>query len=71
MGYDSAQTKRMMQKIANDPIMRLIVEKFNVNLIPISQVDFLQNTEFMAEQRNLGLTTVGEWESESENENNR
>ncbi len=66
MGYDAAQTKRMMQKIANDPIMKLIVEKFNVNLIPINQLDFLQNSEFMAEQRNLGLTTVGEWENENE-----
>ncbi|GAB4329859.1 MAG: hypothetical protein OHK0038_03980 [Flammeovirgaceae bacterium] len=36
MGYDKAQTNRMMQKIKNDPIMNLIVNKFEVNLIPIN-----------------------------------
>jgi hypothetical protein len=39
MGFDANQTSRIMQKIKNDPIMRMIVEKFNVNLIPINQVD--------------------------------
>lgn len=63
MGYDAAQTNRMMQKIAKDPIMSLIVRKFGVNLIPINQVDFLQNTEFLNDERlKLSLTTVGEWE---------
>jgi hypothetical protein len=37
MGYDANQTSRIMQKIKNDPIMNMIVKKFNVNLIPISQ----------------------------------
>jgi hypothetical protein len=41
MGYDANQTGRIMQKIKNDPLMNLIVQKFNVNLIPINQVDFL------------------------------
>ncbi len=40
MGYDTNQTGRMMQKIKNDPLMNMIVHKFNVNLIPINQVDF-------------------------------
>jgi hypothetical protein len=39
MGFDANQTSRIMQKIKNDPIMRMIVEKFNVNLIPINQID--------------------------------
>ena len=38
MGYDEAQTGRILRKIKNDPIMSLIVRKFNVNLLPISQV---------------------------------
>jgi hypothetical protein len=37
MGYDANQTSRIMQKIKNDPIMNMIVRKFNVNLIPINQ----------------------------------
>lgn len=39
MGYDAEQTGRMLRKIKNDPIMNLIVQKFSVNLLPISQVD--------------------------------
>jgi hypothetical protein len=39
MGYDAKQTGRIMQKIKNDPIMNMIVTKFNVNLIPVNQVD--------------------------------
>jgi len=39
MGYDVQQTERIIQKIHNDPIMNLIVKKFNVNLIPINQTD--------------------------------
>lgn len=39
MGYDQTQTNRILQKIYNDPIMNLIVEKFGVNLLPINQVD--------------------------------
>jgi hypothetical protein len=42
MGYDSSQTGRIVQKIKNDPLMDMIVRKFDVNLIPINQVDFLQ-----------------------------
>ena len=37
MGYDANQTGRIMQKIKNDPLMNMIVRKFNVNLIPINQ----------------------------------
>jgi hypothetical protein len=36
MGEAEAQTARILQKIQNDPIMSLIVRKFDVNLIPIS-----------------------------------
>ncbi len=39
MGFDYAQTERIMQKIHNDPIMSMIVRKFNVNLIAINQTD--------------------------------
>jgi hypothetical protein len=39
MGYDSNQTGRILQKIKNDPIMNMIVNKFNVNLIPVNQAD--------------------------------
>ena len=39
MGYDAAQTSRIIQKIKNDPIMNMIVKKFGVNLIPINTVD--------------------------------
>lgn len=39
MGYDQGQTRRIMQKIHNDPLMNMIVHKFEVNLMPISQAD--------------------------------
>jgi len=39
MGYDTAQTSRIMQKIKNDPLMNMFVKKFDVNLIPINQVE--------------------------------
>lgn len=39
MGYDQLQTRRIMQKIHNDPLMNMIVKKFGVNLIPISQTE--------------------------------
>ena len=39
MGYDAAQTSRILLKIKHDPIMNLIVNTFGVNLIPINQVD--------------------------------
>lgn len=42
MGYDANQTGRIVQKIKNDPLMNMIVRKFNVNLIPINQVDFVK-----------------------------
>lgn len=42
MGYESHQTGRIVQKIKNDPIMNMIVNKFNVNLIPINQVDLAE-----------------------------
>ncbi len=44
MGYDSDQTGRIVQKIKNDPIMNMIVNKFKVNLIPISHVDLVGTT---------------------------
>jgi hypothetical protein len=36
MGYDSHQTMRIAQKIKNDPIMNLVVEKYKVNLIHVN-----------------------------------
>lgn len=42
MGYDAPQTERIMAKIHNDPLMNLIVKKYNVNLIPVNQVDVVQ-----------------------------
>jgi len=39
MGYDPQQTDRILAKIENDPLMNLIVKKYNVNLIPINQID--------------------------------
>lgn len=43
LGYDEAQTSRMMTKLRLDPIINLIVEHFNVNLIPLNQVDLNQS----------------------------
>ena len=40
MGYDANQTGRIIQKIKNDPLMNMIVNKFKVNLMPLNQVDF-------------------------------
>lgn len=37
MGIDEAQTKRIVHKIKADPIMNLIVNSFNVNLILLNQ----------------------------------
>ena len=45
MGYDMAQTTRIVQKIKNDPLMNMFVKKFNVNLIPINHVDLGANSE--------------------------
>lgn len=42
MGYDAAQTERMLAKINNDPLMNLIVKKYGVNLIGVNQVDVVQ-----------------------------
>lgn len=44
MGYDANQTGRIMQKIKNDPIMNMIVNKFKVNLIPINHIDLMPRT---------------------------
>ncbi len=41
MGFDEIQTRRIMRKIYNDPMMDLVVKKFKVNLIPLNQVDLL------------------------------
>ena len=43
MGYDEAQTSRIIQKIQNDPIMNLIVKKHQVNLIPIYHSELMKN----------------------------
>ncbi|HEY9047229.1 MAG TPA: hypothetical protein VIN08_15095 [Ohtaekwangia sp.] len=39
MGYDANQTTRIIHKIKNDPIMNMVVQKFNVNLIPINMLE--------------------------------
>jgi hypothetical protein len=39
MGFDSQQTGRIVQKIKNDPLMNMIVKKFNVNLLPVNHKD--------------------------------
>jgi hypothetical protein len=39
MGYNKEQTNRIMMKVKNDPIMSMIVRKFNVNLMPVNHVD--------------------------------
>ena len=44
MGYDEAQTMRIMEKIKNDPLMNMFVKKFKVKLIPINHVD-LENVK--------------------------
>lgn len=41
MGYDQAQTQRILQKIKNDPIMNMIANKYKVELIPVNLVDVL------------------------------
>jgi hypothetical protein len=41
MGFDANQTTRIMQKIKNDPIMHMVVNKFGVNLIPINQTELV------------------------------
>ena len=43
MGYDAAQTSRIMQKIKNDPIMNMMVTKFGVNLMPVNMVDLAKS----------------------------
>ena len=45
MGYDTAQTTRIMQKIKHDPLMNMFVKKFNVNLIPINHIDLEEHSE--------------------------
>ena len=42
MGYDESQTNRILQKIKNDLLMSLIVKKFNVNLIPLNQLNLVK-----------------------------
>ncbi len=39
MGFDDAQTTRIVQKLKNDPIMNMIIRKFNVNLIQVNLKD--------------------------------
>ncbi len=41
MGHNKEQTQRILNKIAADPIMSLIVHKFDVNLIPINQEELV------------------------------
>ena len=43
MGFDANQTSRIIQKIKNDPIMNMIVDKFGVNLIAINQKELQQS----------------------------
>lgn len=43
MGYDAQQTGRIVQKIKNDPLMNMIVRKFNVNLIQINQSELAKS----------------------------
>lgn len=42
MGGNKEQTQRILNKIDADPIMSIIVRKFDVNLIPINQEEILQ-----------------------------
>jgi hypothetical protein len=42
MGFDKAQTGRIMQKVKNDPLMNMIVKKFDVNLIPVIHSEVLK-----------------------------
>lgn len=41
LGENEFQTQRMMHKIQNDPIMGLIVRKYDVNLIPVNNEDII------------------------------
>ena len=41
MGHDQAQTDRILLKLKNDPIMHLIAEKYEVNLIPVNHKDLV------------------------------
>ncbi len=43
MGYNEAQTNRIMQKIKNDLLMSMIIKKYNVNLIPINQLSLAKS----------------------------
>lgn len=45
MGYDDNQTQRMILKVKNDPIMNLVVEKYNVNLMPVNLKDLTLKLE--------------------------
>jgi hypothetical protein len=42
MGFDKAQTGRIMQKVKNDPLMNMIVKKFDVNLIPVNHSEVVK-----------------------------
>jgi hypothetical protein len=39
MGYNQEQTDRIVQKMKNDPIISLIIRKYQVKLLPINMVD--------------------------------
>jgi hypothetical protein len=41
LGPTETQTQRIMQKLRNDPIMRLIIETEGVNLIPLNNIDLV------------------------------
>jgi hypothetical protein len=41
LGPTETQMQRILQKLRNDPIMRLIVETEGVNLIPLNNVDLV------------------------------
>ncbi|MBC7890930.1 MAG: hypothetical protein H7Y12_01840, partial [Sphingobacteriaceae bacterium] len=45
LGYDHSQTQRMLRKIHNDPILRLVVEKYGVTLLPLNHVDLVSDPQ--------------------------
>jgi hypothetical protein len=52
MGFNEDQTNRIVRKIKSDPIMNLIVEKFNVNIIPINQSELAMKVDDKGSSQN-------------------
>ena len=44
MGYTEEDTNRMLKKLRNDVIMNLIINKYNINLIPVNQKELIQKS---------------------------